>query len=76
MKVSKAEKKLILDSYVDLNKSGSFTSGSNLRRSLGLKHIPIEDFENVLSENLDYVEHRRAVKRFLRRKVVVAGVCL
>ena len=74
MRLTKKIKQTILEGYKNLDSPASFTSPYKLRKSLGLEHIPISDFERVLQEEPSYVSHRRVVKKFNRRKMVAPGV--
>ena len=73
MKLSKKIKDKILHAYSDLKQAGSYSSASQLRKSLGLTNIPLNVFDSVLDENLAYVVHRKANKKFLRRKFISPG---
>ena len=74
MKITKKMRSEILSGYKNLNVSGSFTSATKIRNSLGLQKIPIKIIEEILTADPAYVAHRRGVKKFNRRKFVAPGV--
>ena len=74
MKLTKKIKDTILNGYKNLDNPASFTSSNKIRISLGLEKIPIKLFEQVLNTNLAYVSHKRAVRKFKRRKTIAPGV--
>ena len=76
MRVNKKIRNEILSEFRNLNQAGSFTSPSKLKSSLDLKKISIKDIQKILSSDPAYVSHRRAVKKFYRRKFVAPTVKL
>ena len=74
MKLTKKLRDKILKSYSDLKETGSYSSASALRKSLGLTKIPLDVFDSVLDQNMSYVVHREVNKKYPRRKFISPGI--